>query len=200
LLLNLYRCRDDTSSRPRTIGRGLTGEIATTYDHLSPLAQRIGRWLAEQCVDGMPGHFGDGLLTAFADDERADIRLALSELKADGLVELSPLIGPKLPRIRTTYALFEAADPGITGHDPGQDAVVLARLLIEDPKLGNVPQLESAAGWESRRFNPALGLLVPLFPPGRRRSPIQNRYPVLGFIVGPDEILELKRFIQTSTR
>lgn len=83
-----------------------------TYDHLSPLAQKLGAWMAEQCQDGLPGHFGDELLEAFPDSEKKDIRQALAELKADGLVELTPVMGPHLPRVRSTYELFVAADPG----------------------------------------------------------------------------------------
>ena len=79
-----------------------------TYDHLSPLAQKLGAWMAKQCENGLPGHFGDELLEAFPDSEKKDIRHALAELKADGLVELTPVIGPHLPRVRSTYELFVA--------------------------------------------------------------------------------------------
>jgi hypothetical protein len=170
------------------------------YDHLSPLAQKLGAWMAMRCEDGLPGHFGDDLLEAFPDSDKKHLSVALAELKADGLVELSPLIGPKLPRVRTTFDLFVAADPGITKHDPVRDAVVLARMLIENPKLGNTRELESAIGWERRRFNPAFGQLVPLFPKGRRRESIQNDYPTLGVIVGDDEVVALRRYVRQHGR
>lgn len=172
----------------------------TSYDHLSPLAQRLGAWMAEQCKDGLPGHFGDDLLDAFPDCDKRGIGQALAELKADGLVELSPVLGPHLPRVRTTYELFVAADPGITKHDPIRDAVVLARMLIDQPNLGNTRELESAVGWERRRFNPALGQIVPLFPKGRRRETIQNDYPTLGVIVGDDEVVALRRYVRQHGR
>lgn len=171
-----------------------------TYDHLSPLAQKLGAWMAEQCQDGLPGHFGDELLEAFPDSEKKDIRQALAELKADGLVELTPVMGPHLPRVRSTYELFVAADPGVTKHDPLRDAVVLARMLIDNPRLGNTRELESAIGWERRRFNPALGQLMPLFPKGKRRELIQNDYPTLGVIVGDDEVVALRGFIRQHTQ
>lgn len=166
------------------------------YDHLGRLAQQIGAWMAGQCKNGLPGHFDDDLLDAFPEAALADVKLALAELKAEGLVELTPLIGPSLPRVRTTYALFVAADPGVTGNDPVRDAVVLARLLIDQPALGNARQLEAASGWERRRFNAAFGQLMSLFPEGRRRTSIQNEYPTLGVIVGDDEIVALRRFVQ----
>lgn len=171
-----------------------------TYDHLSPLAQKLGAWMARQCENGLPGHFGDELLEAFSDSGKNHISQALAELKADGLVELTPVIGTHLPRVRSTYELFVAADPGVTKNDPLRDAVVLARMLIDNPRLGNTGELESAIGWERRRFNPALGQLMPLFPKGRRRESIQNDYPTLGVIVGDDELVALRRFIRQNAR
>ena len=153
----------------------------STYDHLSPLAQKLGAWMARQCVDGLPAHVDEGLAKAFPGVEAKQINRAM-------------------PSVRTTIALFVAADPAITGHDPRKDAVLLARMMIENPRLGNVRELEAAADWPRRRFNPAVGLLVPLFPQNRMRTPIQNEYPVLGFIVGDDEIVSLRRFVQSHTR
>jgi hypothetical protein len=46
------------------------------------------------------------------------------------------VLGPHLPRVRTTVELFIASDPAITGHDPVEDSVVLARLLLDQPELG----------------------------------------------------------------
>jgi hypothetical protein len=168
-------------------------------DELSDLAQRLGRYMAEQCSDGMPGHFRDDLLAAFPDEEVAAVRSALAELKGEGLVTLNPLIGPELPSVRTTLELFIAADAAITGHDPIEDSVVLAHLLIGDPELGHVPKLEEAAGWPRRRFNPALGLLMPLFPRGRYREVYQPDYPTIGLIVGEDEIVALRRYVRART-
>lgn len=172
--------------------------IKRVYDHLSPLAQKLGKHLASECHDGMPGYFDDGLIEAFPAATVGELKVALAELEADGLVELSSVIGPKLPRVRTTYELFAAADPGITKQDPRRDAVVLARLLVENPKLGHVPDLEAQSSWERRRFNPALGLLMPLFRKGRYREVYQNQYPTLGVIVTEEEIVALRRFIRTN--
>lgn len=166
---------------------------------LGDLAQRLGRHMAEQCTDGMPGHFRDDLLAAFPDEEVVTVRSALAELKGSGLVTLDPLIGPKLPNVRTTLALFVAADAAITGHDPVEDSVVLARMLIDDPEMGHVPKLEEAAGWPRRRFNPALGLLMRLFPKGRYREVDQPYYPTLGLIVGDDEVVALRRYVRDHT-
>lgn len=168
-------------------------------DELGDLAQRLGRHMAEKCTDGMPGHFRDDLLAAFPYEEVSAVRSALAELKGASLVTLDTLIGPKLPSVHTTLELFIAADAAITGHSPVEDSVVLARLIIDDPELGHVPKLDEAVGWSRRRFNPALGLLIPLFPKGRYREVYQPDYPTLGLIVGEDEIVALRRYVRDRT-
>jgi len=156
--------------------------------------------MAERCADGLPWHFGDELLDAFPDEDRKSLSLALAELQAEGLVELSPLIGPKLPRVRTTYELFVACDAGITGHDPVEDSVVLARMLIDEPKLGgNARDLEQASGWERRRFNPAFALLMPYVDDRRVSKSIQNDYPTMGVLVADEDVVELRRYVAART-
>jgi hypothetical protein len=172
----------------------------TVHDHLSPLSQTLGKHMAERCLDGLPGHFGDELLEAFPDEDRKSLGLALAELQAEGFVELSPLIGPKLPRVRTTVDLFVACDAGITGHDPVEDSVVLARMLIEKPDLGgNARNLEQASGWERRRFNPAFALLIPCIDDRRVRKSIQNDYPTMGVLVADEDVIRLRRYVHGRT-
>jgi hypothetical protein len=170
------------------------------YDHLSPLAQQLGRYMAERCTDGLPGHFDDGLLDDFGSESKAAIEVALAELQADGLVTLSPLIGPKLPRVRTTVDLFIACDPAVTGHDPVEDSIVLARLLIDKPDLGgHTRTLEQASGWDRRRFNPAFALLIPCIADGRVRKSIQNDYPTMGVLVAAEDIVALRAYVKSHT-
>jgi len=169
------------------------------YDDLSDLAQRLGKYMAEQCTDGLPGHFGDELLDAFPDETRETLKGALAELKADGLVELTPLIGPNLPRVHTTYELFVAADAAVTGHDPRSDSAMLARLMADDPELGSVQRLEQAVDWDHRRFNPAVGLLLSLFPDGRYSKECQADYPTRYFLVTEDEVVALRRYARSHS-
>jgi hypothetical protein len=171
------------------------------YEDLSDLAQRVGRWMAQRCDDGLPGHFGDELLEAFPDDSGDTIRPALAELAAEGLVELTPVIGPTLPRVRTTVELFLACDAAITGQNPIDDSVILARMLLEDPRLGsNARDLEQASGWERRRFNPAFALIVPCIGEGRVRTPDQPDYPVMGILVADEDVVALRRYVHRHTR
>ena len=171
------------------------------HDDLSPLAQKMGRHMAEHCVDGLPGHFDDDLLIAFPDEDRTSISLALAELEAEGLVTLSRVLGPHLPRVRTTVELFIACDAAITGQDPVEDSVVIARLLIDKPKLGgNTRNLDQELGWERRRFNPAFALVIPNVAEGRVRRSIQNEYPTMGIILADEDIVQLRRYVQRHTR
>lgn len=101
----------------------------------------------------------------------------------------------------TTLELFIACDAAITGHDPVEDSVVLARMLIEQNDLGgNARDLEVASGWERRRFNPAFALIVPCIGEGRVRTAYQPDYPVLGVLVSDDDVISLRRYIRERTR
>lgn len=167
------------------------------YDHLSALAQSLGRYMAEKCLDGLPGNFGDDLVDAFPSEKVKSIETALAELKIDGLVKLSPVIGPALPRVRTTTALFVACDAAITGNDPVADSVALAELLVATPDLGNpTSRLHTASGWDGRRFNPAFALLMPEFADNHVRKVIQHEYPTMGVGVGADDVIRLSRYIE----
>lgn len=167
------------------------------HEDLSELAQRLGRFMAERCTDGLPGHFDDDLLEAFPDENRRSLGVALAELEAEGLVTLSHVMGPYLPRARTTVDLFVACDPGVTGHDPVEDSVILARMLITDPELGGrASDLEKAAGWERRRFNPAFALIIPNIADGRVRKVIQNEYPSLGVLLADEDVVQLRHYVK----
>jgi len=170
------------------------------YDHLSPLAQQLGRYMAERCTDGLRGHFDDAMLADFPSENPRSMGLALAELEAEGLVSLSKLIGPRLPRVRTEVDLFIACDPAITGHDPVEDWVVLAGLLIEKRELGGrASDLEASSGWERRRFNPAFAFLIPSVADGRVRKSIQNDYPTMGVILADEDVVALQRYVLANT-
>lgn len=172
-------------------------DIEPMFEDLSELAQQLGRYMAERCTDGLLEHYGDDLLDAFPEADQASLGIALAELEAEGLVTLSHVIGPALPRIRTTVELFVACDPAITGYDPVEDSVTLARLLIAEPELGGrASDLEAAAGWERRRFNPAFALIIPHIAEGRVRRVIQNQYPALGVLIADEDVVRLRRYLK----
>ena len=130
-------------------------------DHLSDLAQRLGRQIAEHSPAGLPTHFGGNVLEAHPDEGRSTRGMAPVELQADRLVTLSHVRGPHLPRVRTAVELSIAGGPAGTGHDTVEASVVLARLLLEKPELGgNAAKLEGAGGRERRPSNPAVARLT----------------------------------------
>ena len=191
-----------TSTARRPVRWGwLNSEENSVYDHISELAQRLGRHMAEQSTSGLPTHFGDELLNAFPSEDRKSMGFALAELEAEGFVTLSHVLGPHLPRVQTTVDLFVASDAAITGHDPVEDSVILARLLLENPDLGgNAKRLEDAAGWERRRFNPAFALLIPCVHAGRVRNSLQNDYPTMGILLAAEDLVELRRYVQSNSQ
>lgn len=129
------------------------------------------------------------------------ISTALAELQGEGLVELTRRINLEVPRVRKTLALFTACDAAITGHNPIEDSVILARMLLADHDFGgNARDLEAAAGWTRRRFNPAFALIVPCIGEGRVRNAYQPDYPVLGVLVGDDDVSTLQRYIREHVR
>ena len=171
------------------------------YEDLSPIAEQLGKHMAEQCADGLVGYFGENLLAAFPDEDLAAITGALSELEGEGLVELTRLINLTVPRVRTTLALFVACDAAITGQSPIADSVILARMLLADHDLGgNARNLEAATGWERRRFNPAFAMIVPCIGERRVRDAYQPNYPVLGVMVGEEDVATLQRYIRERVR
>lgn len=168
---------------------------------LSELAQNVGRHMAERCTDGLPGHFSDELLGVFPMESRDSLGIALAELEAENLVTLSCVIGGELPRVYTTVHLFVACDAAITGHDPVEDSVLLARMLIDNPELGGwAGDLEAAVAWDRRRFNPAFALVIPNIGEGRVRRVIQNEYPSMGVLVVAEDVVRLRRYVYLNSR
>lgn len=171
------------------------------HEDLSELAHGLGRYMAEHCRDGLPGHFAEDLLDAFPEETRNTLGVALAELEAEGFVTLSHVLGPHLPRVCTTVELFVACDAAITGHDPIEDSVTLAQMLLDKPDLGaRARDLEIASTWERRRFNPAFTLVIPNIAEGRVRSVIQNDYPSLGVLIADEDIVRLRRYVQSHAR
>lgn len=193
---------DDAAGRnPLRSGAGATGARVAMHRDLDELAQALGRYMAGKCVDGLPGHFGDDLLEAVAGMGLRDVGRALSDLEAEDLVVLTPVIGAELPRVGTTVELFVACDAALTGHDPVEDSVKLARRLIEDPELGGrTADLEAAVGWERRRFNPAFALILPQVDEGRIRGGYQPGYPCPGVILVEQDVVRLRRYVRDRSR
>jgi hypothetical protein len=99
---------------------------------LSPLAQRLGRWLAEQSKDGLLSPMEEEpILTAFADVGPSDFEEAIAELERDGYVTTTSVMGTKLPIVHPTLEIFATFDPVTIGSNPTTDACDLAAMALE---------------------------------------------------------------------
>lgn len=134
---------------------------------LSPLARRMGLWIAK--------HYGDEwysfvdkepLEIAFADSALRDIQDAVAELEAEGMVSCSHSMSEAVPHIRPLPDLFVTFDPLAHGHNPVDDAAELSARVLEGNDSVAVADLHEATGWPLRRFNSGS---VPRDQPGRRR-------------------------------
>jgi hypothetical protein len=164
---------------------------------LSELAVRVGRWVAEQSTSGMDDFVDNDVLVAcFSDVAINEIDVAIAELSADGYVQSNRTMAHVLPTIRPTADLFATFDPLIGLGDPVADSLTLAEQILDRQcREFGVDHLHELSGWPRRRFNPALGLLVPLISEERASKEMQNTYPVNWFAVGPEEIVAFKRYV-----
>lgn len=168
---------------------------------LSPLARRVGLWIARNCPDGMRQFAnGEKVRAAFEASEEADLAEALAELETDGFVTSSRGLGPRIPSIRPTVDLYATFDPIAVGFDPVADAVTLTeRVLAGDDSVG-VPELCASTGWPHRRFNPALALVVANVGDGRVSRTNDGEFPTRSFFLLAEDRVALKRFATKLAR
>lgn len=167
----------------RPEGETLTGITAE-------LAQR----LVQDCPDGMGLRFYDldrmcGLVPSAPRDAVED---AAHELELLGLLRMRHhLQGWHAALAPDAY---EQLDGQIMGWHPEEDAVIVARQMLEQG-TSLASQLHAATGWERRRFNPALRIVLRLFPEGRISQALQAEYASYGVAMLPEDRVRLRRFI-----
>lgn len=162
---------------------------------LTPLAKKLGIWLAENSVDGLRGHVkGEYFTTAFGEVAKRELEEAIAELAADGYVTTTPFVGGALPRVRIAFELYSVFDPITSGHDPVTDSATLARLALEIGDGVRASALHEKSGWAVRRFNPALALLSTQLHSGWV-SENDDQYAIAYFHLLPEDRVTLKRYI-----
>lgn len=173
-------------------------ELAALNVDLSPLARRLGLWVAQHCSNGMREHVEeDEVFAEFDGETDRDLEEAIAELDADGFGSVSRFSGQRLPLFRPSNDLYVTFDPIAHGHDPMVDAVVLAKGALEGDDGVNVAALHEASGWSHRRFNPALTIVLSQVD-DRRVSKTMSEYPTSFFHLLSEDRVALKRFIQRS--
>ena len=153
--------RDQLSKRLET-------ELRLVFEHglfhgLSRDAVRIVRHMVEQSESGVQGREDyevDDLATTFSLDPKEANRL-LGHLTALGYVERLALAGTDAPPASPTDQLFWDFDPLFRGWNPRKDAKAVAEAMLASTGQGSsCATLAQSLGWEVRRINPALQLLV----------------------------------------
>lgn len=184
-------------SVPRETKTTVDEQLAALDLELSTLARRLGLWITSRCPDGMRGHVEEGeVLSAFDGIQTGDLAEAMAELEADGFGSLSRFSGQRLPLFQPTNDLYVTFDPLASGHDPMADAVTLAETALAGDGSINVGDFHTASGWERRRFNPALTVLVSQIGDGRVSRSLCAEYPTRWFRLLAEDRVALKRFIK----
>jgi hypothetical protein len=190
------RDRSEEVAEPVTNASSAPGEQL----RLSPLAYAVGEWLAHHSEDGQNDPASQGALeAAFAETPQRDLEDAVAELEVDGYITANRLIGRRLPRIGYRTELFATFDPLTLGSDPTLDAVELAKRCLKVEEGVSVPQLHEHIGWDRRRFNPALNIVLSYIDDRRVGKGGDGRYPARHFFLQSDDRVTLKRFVARHT-
>jgi hypothetical protein len=160
----------------------------------------LGTWLAENSPNGLPHQVGrDALMSAFEDVSDRDFRDDVAELETDGYVKVRSLLnGPPLLSYRVE--LFSTFDPLVMGSDPTLDGVELARMTLDLDQGVDVAALHERSGWELRRFNPALSVMLAHVDQKRVSGSGDGRYPTRHFMVVATDRVPLRRFVDRHAK
>lgn len=163
---------------------------------MSRLAREVGLWAAEQCSDGMRQFLDtEQLVAAFPEAGKRVLEEAFAELEAEGMIQISRDLGRGLPSARPNVELYATFDPIAHGHDPIADAAHLAELSLAGDDSVSSPELIEKAGWERRRFNPALSVLIAQVDERRVSRTLDPEFPARSFFLLAEDRIALKRFI-----
>ncbi|UEM04752.1 hypothetical protein JL101_004735 [Skermanella rosea] len=166
---------------------------------LSSLALEVLTWLLSSNTTGRsePVMF-QGIVDAFTGIDRRDLEESVSELAHLGYATKSSAIGHPIRSVRLTTDAFLGFDMAATGNDTRADAIHVAGLWVEDERLTSIYALKDHLGWEPRRLNPAIAVLLPIFPKGRRSGEQHPQFITTSVLVTSDERYQLRRVIETG--
>lgn len=150
--------------------------------------------LLKDCPDGLCSKRYElsKLLDMFPDHSKEDIQDASYDLEQHGLLEVQPGINGCMVRLEAEA--YEQVDHQIMGWNPLEDAVELAKLMIETNE-GTASTLQNQLGWPKRRFNPAQRIIIDNVPEGCVRNVIQPDFVSIGVLFTPECRANLRRFI-----
>lgn len=161
---------------------------------VSPLAQKVGLWVAKNSETGLPGLVHEQVLTAaFPETDAERLKEAIAELELDGFVSTVQR-GGKIPSIKPTADLFASFDRHALGNDPDADARELAKVILAGRDQVQTADLHAATGWPIRRFNPAIALVLGRIDSRHVGKEINSTYPSSFFFLTAIDRVMLKRY------
>lgn len=151
--------------------------------------------LIKECPDGLCLTYYEmpQLLEKFPEHSQEEIQDASYDLQEYGLIRVMEAINGWM--IVLDEGAYEKVDPQIMDWDPQDDAVTLAKLMLEKNE-GSAMPLQQELDWSKRRFNPAQRMIVDIVPDGCVRGAIQSDYVTIGISITPECRAALKRFIR----
>ena len=182
------RWADEVTGRVNEHDRALRNEGTITGTTAA-----LALWISRTSTDGLhdPNMFTRDIAAALGDEHTvAAVEEAAEELRELGLVEVGVL-----SRVRPTWQLFAKVDPHAKGWNPEEDARTLARFVLEKGDGLRAPDLEQQSGFERRRFNPALSMLLTFFDSNLVSREVQPDYPTYHAQLSPGARLRLRQLI-----
>lgn len=170
---------------------------------LRDLARRVGLWLAKKSTNGNYRDTtaqGEEIVAAFPNETERALEKAVAELETEGFVTASGAIGVKVPFVCATTDLFPTFDPVAYGTNPYADAgELIGRILAAIEANGETidpAKLHEELGWELRRFNPALGIVVEHVDSRRVSDEYGSEYVTRYFFLLPEDEIALERLAE----
>lgn len=170
---------------------------------LGGLARRVGLWLAQKSTNGNYKDTtaeGDDIIKAFPDAGSRALEKAVAELEVEGFVTSDGTLGQRIPFVFATADLFASFDPIACGTNPYSDAVALIGKVLSATEAGEesieTAKLHKEIGWDLRRFNPALAIVVSYMDSGRVSDEYGSDYVAPWFFLMPEDEILLERLAE----
>jgi hypothetical protein len=207
-------------THPSTLERELTqwrGTVSTTLNSqdtrltalerqqrptivLSQVAVDLGLWLVRTDEGRWPSpHDHEALRTAFSSIPVGALKEAVSELQELGLVEIEQMWGRDNYQVTATWPLYWLFAPMGVGATPVADAMAVAdvALGLEDAWL-SAERVREAMGWDERRVNSAMTMLLRAAPGAMKSDEVHQRYAITRIYVDASARMKLRRFRETA--
>jgi hypothetical protein len=158
--------------------------------------------LVAQCPDGMHAKYYslDEISKLLPARQPNEIEDAIHDEEASGYVESLPVISGPL-RVRLTDKSYEDFDPVAKGWVPREDAIAIARSMLEHEDQA-ASKIQTDVGMERRRFNPAFRHLLDYLEAnevgGLISKEIQPNFPAAAVVFTPKVKAVLRRFVAES--